>query len=232
VLLTLIAASACLSAAASAPDVTATPAVAGADTRRLEFEVFLGDRAIGWQRFTLRREGDATRVETRARFAVRLLGLTAFEYDHRNVELWRGGCLQAIDSHTNSNGREHRVAGRAAQDGFVLEVRDGERRLADCVGSFAYWDRSRLLGRTRLLNSQTGDYPEVTITPLGEDRITLGARQVEVTRYALRGVDLDITLAYELGSDEWVALETRLRGDRLLRYRRSDVAAPTNEEGI
>jgi hypothetical protein len=33
-----------------------------------------------------------------------------------------------------------------------------------------------------------------------------------VARYALRGADLDITLAYELGSDEWVALETRLRG--------------------
>jgi len=52
-----------------------------------------------------------------------------------------------------------------------------------------------------------------------------------VARYALRGADLDITLAYELGSDEWVALETRLRGDRLLRYRRSDKTV-SEENGV
>ena len=209
----------------SAPVVsTPTPTATGADTRLLDFDVFLGDREIGWQRFTLSRDGAATRVETQARFAVKLLGVTAFEYDHRNVELWRDGCLQAIESRTNSNGTEYRVAGRAQGDAFVVDARAGERRLSDCVGSFAYWDMRKLLGRDRLLNPQTGEYVDVDVTPLGAGSVMLGERRVEVARYALRGRDLDITVAYERQSGEWVALETKLRGDRVLRYQRATLA--------
>jgi hypothetical protein len=211
----------------SAPVVASPPATAGADTRLLEFDVFLDDREIGWQRFTLSRDGAATRVETQARFAVKLLGITAFEYDHRNVELWRDGCLQAIESRTNSNGTRYRVAGRAQGDAFVVDARAGERRLADCVGSFAYWDKAKLLGRPRLLNPQTGEYVDVEVVPLAPGSVTLGGRRIPVSRYALRGRDLDITVAYEQRSGEWVALETKLQGDRTLRYRRSGVALAT-----
>ncbi len=50
------------------------------------------------------RGGDSVeRVESRAKFAVKLLGITAFAYDHSNVENWRDGCLQAIESRTDSN---------------------------------------------------------------------------------------------------------------------------------
>lgn len=198
-----------------------TPTATGADTRLLDFDVFLGEREIGWQRFTLRRDGAATRVETQARFAVKLLGITAFAYDHRNVELWRDGCLQSIESRTDSNGTQYRVAGRAQGDAFVVDARAGELRLADCVGSFAYWDPRKLLGRERLLNPQTGEYVDVEVTPLGAGSVSLGDRRVEVARYALRGRDLDITVAYEQRSGEWVALETRVRGDQVLRYRRN-----------
>jgi hypothetical protein len=209
----------------------APPAAAGADTRLLEFDVFLGEREIGWQRFRLQRDGAATRVETEARFTVKLLGVTAFAYDHRNVELWRDGCLQAIDSRTNSNGTEYKVEGRARGTSFRVDSRSGARTLPDCVGSFAYWDPRELVGRQRLLNPQTGEYVEVDVLSLGAGNVTLGGRRVAVTRYALRGKDLDITVAYEEASGEWVALESRLGGDRLLRYERSDVRVATTGGG-
>jgi hypothetical protein len=47
---------------------------------------------------------DGVRVVTQAEFEVKVLRITAFEYNHRNEELWSGRCLQAIESTTNSNG--------------------------------------------------------------------------------------------------------------------------------
>lgn len=197
--------------------------------RKLNFDVFLDDRAIGYQRFALTPDGDGTRIETQAEFAVKLLMITAFAYDHRNTELWRGGCLQAIDSHTDSNGKEYTVSGRARDADFVVATKEGERRLGDCVASFAYWDRDVLLQREWLLNSQTGEYTPVRVDSLGLGRVRIGERDVSVERYAIKGQGLDIALAYAVGSGEWVALDSRLDGGRTLRYRRSpgELSAPS-----
>jgi hypothetical protein len=191
-------------------------------SRRLSFDVYLDERPIGFQHFDLQPTRDGVRVKTQAEFEVKVLRITAFEYDHRNEELWRGRCLQAIESTTNSNGTPYRVSGRAGQAGFVLGGVGQERPLGDCVGTFAYWDRSQLAGRDRLLNSQTGEYVAVEVRTLGAAILTLGGREVRVERFALSGRDIDITLGYAADSGEWLTLDSRLEGGRTLRYRRVD----------
>ncbi len=210
-----------LSAALAVVPAESAVASGGDGARKLSFDVFLDDRAIGNHGFELAPAGDGVRVETRAGFEVRLLLITAFEYDHRNTELWRDGCLQSIDARTDSNGKQYSVRGEARDDAFVVATTEGERRLGDCVASFAYWDKELLLQRRELLNSQTGEYVSVRIDPLGRDRIRIGGRDVPVERYALKGKELDIILAYAAGSGEWVALDSRLENGRTLRYRRS-----------
>lgn len=190
--------------------------------RRLNFDVFLDERPIGFQHFDLQPTRDGVRVVTQAEFQVKVLRITAFEYDHRNEELWSGRCLQAIESTTNSNGTPYRVSGRAGEAGFVLGNGELGRRLGDCVGTFAYWDRSQLAGRDRLLNSQTGEYVPVEVRPLGAGSLTLGGRDVRVERFALSGRNIDITLAYAADSGDWLALDSRLESGRMLRYRRAD----------
>jgi len=208
---------------ASLAVIPAVPVVAAAgdSARKLSFDVFLDDSAIGYQRFVLASAGDGMRIETRAEFEVKLLWITAFEYDHRNTELWRDGCLQAIDARTDSNGKQYAVSGRAQGSTFVVDTNGGERQLGGCVASFAYWDSKLLTQRRELLNSQTGEYVPVRIDSLGRDRIRIGEREVPVERYSLKGKEIDITLAYDAGSGEWVALDSRLEGGRTLRYRRN-----------
>jgi len=193
---------------------------------RIAFDVFLNDRPIGSQQFELSQTSSGLRVESRAEFEVRVLGIKAFGYDHRNVEYWRGECLDRIDSRTNSNGKLFEVSGRAAPEAFAVTSSGIERKLDRCVGGFAYWDKQRLLARGRLLNPQTGEHVPVDTRPLGRGVVRIGQRNVAVERYALRGPQLDIEVAYAVGSDEWVALDTRVDGGRTLRYRRSDSSPP------
>lgn len=192
--------------------------------RTLDFDVFLDERRIGDQRFALFPTADGLRIETRARFEVKLLRITAFSYEHRNVEQWRGGCLASIESTTDSNGTPYRVSGRQQAEGFRVEGTDGGQRLPGCVGTFSYWDRQQLVGREKLLNSQTGEYVAVSVQPLAEARLQVGDREVTVERYALRGAGLDLVVSYASDGGEWLALDSRLDGGRMLRYRRTTQA--------
>ena len=63
------AASALLLASSVAVAPVAASTGVNAASRHLDFDVYLGERRIGSQYFTLRRDGAVTEIETRARFA-------------------------------------------------------------------------------------------------------------------------------------------------------------------
>lgn len=212
--------------------LSAPLAATSAGSRQLSFDVFLDEKAIGFQRFSLTPAADGTRIETQAKFEVKLLRITAFSYDHRNTEVWRGGCLQSIDARTDSNGKKFSVNGRAQGGAFVVRTKDGERTLDDCVTTFAYWDKSVLLRSQTLLNSQTGEHVPVRIAALGTGTKRIGTRDVPVRRYSLKGKGVDITLAYAVGSDEWVSLDSKLENGRTLRYRRNAVEVDRLTAGV
>ena len=179
------------------------------DVERMEFDVFLGDRPIGNHEFVLSNDDDETTVAINADFKVKVLFVTAYRYEHENVEVWAGDCLQSIDATTVVNGEEYTV--------------DGDQSEKQCARSFAYWDRS-LLDSAELLNSQTGDFVPTTLTAVGEGELTIGDEKVAVDRYRLTGDDLEITLSYtedDAGNEEWVGLSTEVEGGRTLNYVRT-----------
>jgi len=200
-------------------------AVRGA-ARDLTFDVLLDERPIGTQRFALRPQGDGLRVETQAAFELTVLRIKALDYDHRNVEQWRGGCLQSIESSTQQNGKPYRVTGAARPDGFAVSSALGDQSLTDCVGTFSYWDKGQLFGRSKLLNSQTGEYVSVALRELGRGTLELAGREIPVDRFVLEGKDLEITLAYAVDSGEWLALDSPVWGGFTLRYRRNAADLP------
>lgn len=222
---TLCAAILSLAAAPLAPRLAGAAAIPES-ARELRFDVFLDERPIGYQQFALQPSGDELRVEIRAAFEFTLLRLKTITYDHRNVEQWSDGCLRSIESKTRQNGKPDYVSGRAEPSGFEVSSRLGSQRLGACVGTFAYWDKREILKRQKLLNSQTGEYVDVATRSLGRSTLSLGAREIPVERYRIEGDDLEITLAYAVGSDEWVALESPLFGGWTLRYRRSADSLP------
>ena len=100
--------------------------------------------------FEVTAQGEQRTVHSHAEFAVKLLGLTVYDYRHRAQEQWQGDCLQRIESSTSDGGESVRVA---------LDTDN----LPPCIMSYAYWHPG-LLQQTRLVNTQSGNIDAVTIT--------------------------------------------------------------------
>ncbi len=195
------------------------PLPASADSgqgREWSFRVLLDGKPVGSQRFMLSNEDGLTRLETVADFKVKFLFATVYRYLHRNEETWDGSCLAEIRSTTDANGKPYSVTGQQREGFFEVVGDDSTEKLPACVSTFAYWN-PEFLQHSRLLNTQNGEYLEVEVSEARPDfRIVRGSR-VPALQYELKAGDLDLTLWYST-ENEWLALESKTRGDRVLTY--------------
>ena len=179
------------------------------------FRVLLDGREVGRHAFSVQDSDGLRWVTSEARFDVRILFIPAWRYDHRAVERWDDGCLRALDSRTVTNREQESVAARTEGDGLTVTRAGGRDEHRGCVMSFAYWD-PRILGATRLLNSQTGELTPVDIRPQGVETIDVLGRRRIAERHRIAGKGLQIDVWYAEG--RWVALEALAAGGRVLRY--------------
>jgi hypothetical protein len=192
----------------------AAPAGSAAD-RELNFRVLLDGREVGWHRYVVRGDGEATEVESRAQFDVKFLMINAFRYRHEARERWRGSCLDALRSRTETNGEVDEVAAAAREDALEVAGPAGDFRHSGCVMSFAYWD-PRILDASQLLNPQTGELLPVRVDDRGTEVLDLAGRDITASRHRLTAPGLQIDLWYADG--RWIALEAPAAGGRMLRY--------------
>lgn len=193
---------------------SAAPSLASAD-QTWDFRVFLDEKEIGTHRFDLAEQGGERQLTSTARMAVKLLFVTAYTYDHHDVERWQGECVNKLSSTTDDNGKKHRVDVQRNEGATVVQTLAGSQRLGDCVLTFAYWNPV-MLQQTRLLNSQDGEYVDVKITDAGEDSILVRGVKTPARRYELRSKKLSIDLWYSQ-RQEWLALESKTeRGQKLI----------------
>jgi hypothetical protein len=183
-----------------------------------EFQVLLDGRDIGYHRFDIQERGDVERVDIEARFEVEFMFITAYRYEHDNLETWRGDCLQEIESSTDDNGKQYDIAGQAGDAGFTLDRNDATEALdTPCLQTFAYWNPD-ILRAERLLNAQTGEWKPVTVESVGTTPFEVAGTSVAAEEYRLLIPDGAIRLWYQEGNGQWLGLETETQGGRILRY--------------
>lgn len=210
------------------PALADATAIAPAHLEDRTFRVFIDDKRVGEHRFRFSGEPGAFRLESTADFKYRLAFVTVFSYEHECTERWRGGCLVAVASHTQTGGDEFAVEGAAVEGGFSLEggkvsrqndADKGQTLDLDCAWGFAYWT-PELRGRSPLINPQDGKVFEVEWEELGETPLKMENESVSARAWTLRSPEdkLDITLYYD-AEDRWIGLDSVVEGSRLLRYR-------------
>jgi len=191
------------------------PSAAVAANQSWDFRVFLDDKEIGTHRFDLVERDGERELTSQARMAVKLLFVTAYTYDHHDVEHWSGDCLSKLSSTTDDNGEKHRVDVQRRDGATLVQTLEGMQRLGDCVLTFAYWNPA-MLQQTQLLNSQDGKQVTVKITDAGADPILVRGVKTPARRYELRSLKLSIDLWYS-EQKEWLALESKTeRGQKLI----------------
>jgi hypothetical protein len=180
------------------------------------FRVYLDEREIGYHNFYLQQAGDVRVLRSEANFEYRLMFVKLFHYEHENRETWDGDCLSRIESRTDSNGQPYHVDGQAETGYFQVDGSAGEAKLPECVMSFAYWNPA-FLDQGQLLNTQNGEFLDVAISaPIAEPLTVRGEPQTSY-RYRLEAGELRLDLWYS-DKNEWLALESEVRGGRKLRY--------------
>ena len=191
------------------------PGLAAASAEReWRFRVLLDARQVGVHTFRVtERGGSERRVASDARFTVKFLFVDAYTYVHQARERWQGDCLEELDARTDDNGK--RVAVHGSVDAAGFEVEGSGAPLPACVMSFAYWNPA-ILKQARLLNVQSGELTEVRIERLGEEALRVRGAALNARHYALHAPKFRIDLWYADGN--WVQLESRTDGGRLLRY--------------
>ena len=194
-------------------------AVAGGDANSLrwQFDVSLNGKLVGYHSFEVRQNGRQQMLQTEASFDVKFLFVTAFRYRHQSTEVWNDGCLRSIDATTNSNGKALSVRGTGVANSFDLSSTAGSATLTGCIQSFAYWNPA-VLESSRLLNSQTGEYEDVTVAFENREWLDVGGTPVDALRYRLSAKAGDITLWYSNEDRTWLGLEAPAKGGRTISY--------------
>jgi hypothetical protein len=181
------------------------------------FRVMLDDMEIGTHEFRIERADGREIVDSRADFDVRLLFVNLYSYEHRDREIWQDGCLVALESRTDDNGRAFAIQAERRDDGLLVDRGQESEVLQGCVRTFSYWDPA-FLEQERLLNSQDGSYVEVRVTPLAETLLQVDGAAVPARAWRIEAPqDVDLKVWYEVGTERWLALES-VRDGRTVRY--------------
>ena len=185
-----------------------SPKLYGQEAQEWNFNVTVDGNLIGKHRFIKKREAGLTIVTSNAKFDVKILFVNILKYRHQNREVWEGDCLAKIESTTRSNKKKFKVSGIKDKDSFAISTLDENNIHQGCMHTFAYWNPNFLL-QDRLVNSQTGEVEEITVSKLDTESDSL-------TGYVVNAKEGPIKVWY--ADETWIGLESTLKNGRTLRY--------------
>jgi len=187
------------------------------ESKSWRFDVYLDDKYIGEQEFIVDYGRDKTTVDISASFDVKFLFFNAYQYRHKNEEIWKGQCLHSIRASTDDNGTDYIVNGNRVDNNFVVTSNDKKSTLNGCIHSFSYWDKN-IVEKTQLLNSQTGELENITVTNKGLNEILLHNKSVSAEHYILQTKSFELDLWYS-SQGEWLSLRSKTEDGNILNYK-------------
>ena len=196
----------------------------------IDFAVVRGGDRIGHHRVTFTPRGDELIVDIDIRLDVSVAFINFYDYHHRNREVWRSGALAGFESTTDDNGRPNQVEVR--RDGADVMIK-GTAFSGPAPGDIlpsSYWNPATIRAQS-LINTQNGKVAKVTVTDLGDERITAAGRQIEARHYRLSG-DVNVDLWYD-NNGIWVKTAFKAPGDdTLISYELMGVTTPSTATAI
>ena len=180
-------------------------------TRALDFNVFLNDREVGRHRFELLEQAESIEVSSTMSLDFKVLRIKRIQYRHQANEVWQSGCLVALQSDTEKQGKIFAVDASTDASGLVVQRPSGSETLTGCVRGFSYWNPQWLEGNY-LLNAESGINVPVEISSRISEQ-----DNIQHIKIALPKTVID--LQYD-AAGEWLSLRTKLLIGGTLHYQR------------
>ena len=180
-------------------------------TRELDFKVFIDNREVGRHQFKLLEQAESVQVSSTMSLDFKILRIKRIKYRHQANELWQAGCLVALQSDTQKQGKIFAVDASTDPSGLVVQRPSETETITGCVRGFSYWNPQWLEG-DYLLNAESGINVPVEIS----SRIS---QQDKIQHIKIGLPKTVIHLQYD-AAGEWLSLETELLIGGTLRYQR------------
>ena len=185
---------------------TAFAAHAADGTRVYAFKAFLDDKPIGEHRFTVVTSGDTRKVASEADFSVKIIGITAYHYQHHAEEQWSGDCLSGLTASTDDDGKPASVKLVKNGDADEITTNAGTKSESGCLMTYAYWNPA-MRAQKRLLNPQTGKVDAVTVSRVADGHVTVDGQEVAATDWRITGGESPVDVWISAQGD-WVGLDS------------------------
>ncbi len=164
----------------------AVPAVAQEQIEIRTYSVhhaLFGD--IGTLSDEIAREGQSTRVVTRADVKVDLLGITLHHVRAEWRETWQAGMLMHFRATTTRNGSTDSIAGQHENGSFIVHARGQEFHLPTDIHPVHPWSLQFVRAKT-LMSPESGRTSPADITDKGQQSIRIGGVSRSVHHYVQR----------------------------------------------
>lgn len=167
---------------------------------------------IGTHEVTFSRSGEDLMVEVKNRLKVKVLFITAYRFEAKRREVWRGGRLVSYRSRSDDDGTEIVVRAEAEGDKLVIEGQHG--RAEAPLGTFPThpWN-AKIVEQSKIMDTKTGAILAVSVAAAGDETIEVGGRKVKASKYRMTG-DMERELWF--GPDgTWLQMRFDKDGDTI-----------------
>jgi len=171
-------------------------ALAGTATETLKFAIVRNGEQIGTSTTNIQRNGPETVVNIATHVEVKLLGFTAYRYDHSSNERWMDGRLIALTSQTDDNGTKHHL-NVDSNDNKLIAAAGGKEISLDANTIPASLWNSKLVSQTAILDTVDGKMKRISVVDLGMENISVRGQATKARHFSTHG-----QLEHDLWYDE------------------------------
>lgn len=182
----------------------------------MKFAIIREGQQIGTATMNIERNGADTVADTTTNVDVKIMGFTAYHYDHRANEHWSDGHLTAVTSQTNDNGTKHKLTLTLSDKKLVGYVDGQSLSLAADTVPASVWN-PKLVAQTIVMDTADGSLKQVSVDDLGIENITIQGRQIKAHHYTMKG-QLQQDLWYD-EAQHLVKLQFKGRDGSVITYR-------------
>jgi len=141
---------------------------------------------IGTFTDTIDRSAGATRIDSRLRITVKLLGVTAYREESDATEILRGNRLVSLQSVTNKDGRHLEVHGEAQGDQFMVNCTIGNFAAPGSISPSDPWLLKRT-GDDLVVSTSTGKIVNVQISGGDYETVSVNGASVSARHFVVNG---------------------------------------------